>query len=159
MRDWRVTRTPAGPMSLPLRKLLALDRRGWRDLLRAQTALLRAQWRLGREPLGSLAIRDTVEPGDVAGEPPRARALASAVVRAATYGVFRPYCLVQAMALRELLLAENIRGASIRIGVRRHDGAFQAHAWVRWGDAILGDRAEHIAQFTEVDDLRVLGRR
>ena len=145
----------------PLRRLvrlLRLDRRGWQDLLRAQAALLRAQWRLKREPLGALAIRDAIDPDGVTGDPVRAHALAVAVQRVATHGVFRPYCLVQAMAIRELLVAEQIHGASIRIGVRRHAGAFQAHAWVRWGEAILGDQPAHVATFTEVDDLRVLGR-
>lgn len=145
-------------MPLPLRKLLSLDRRGWVDLLRAQGALLRAQRRLRREPVGSLAIRAPVDPSQTAGDPDRARALGLAVERAATHGIFRPFCLVRAMALREMLLAERITGASIRIGVRRSMGQFQAHAWVLWGATVLGDRPEHVAEFTEVDDLRVLDR-
>ena len=145
-------------MPPPVSKLLTLDRRGWMDLLRAQAALLRAQWRLRREPLGSLAIRAPIDLALISGDPARARALGQAVERAATHGVFHPFCLVRAMALRELLLAEGIRGASIRIGVRRQGGEFQAHAWVVWGATVLGDRPEHVAQFTEVDDLRVLGR-
>jgi len=145
-------------MPLPVTKLLTLDRRGWLDLLRAQAALLRAQWRLRRQPLGSLAIRAPVDLTLVTGDPSRARALGLAVERAAGHGIFRPFCLVRAMALRELLLAEGIRGSSIRIGVRRHKGEFQAHAWVLWGETVLGDRPEHVARFTEVDDLRVLGR-
>ena len=35
---------------------------------------------------------------------------------------------------------------------------FNAHAWVRWSGQILGDLPEHVATFTEVDDIRVLGR-
>lgn len=127
--------------------------------MRAQTALLRAQWRLRRQPLGSLAIRDEAGPARTTGDPVRANALGLAVERAAEYGIIRPFCLVRAMALRELLQAEGIAGASIRIGVRRHGGEFQAHAWVLWGGTVLGDRPEHVARFTEVDDLIVLGRR
>ena len=145
-------------MPPPVSRLLTLDRRSWIDLLRAQAALLRAEWRLRREPLGSLAIRAPIDLSTVTGDPSRARALGQAVEHAATHGVFRPFCLVRTMALRELLLAEEIRGASIRIGVRRQNGEFQAHAWVLWGSTVLGDRPEHVAQFTEVDDLRVLGR-
>ena len=155
---WHVPRIRAGPMPPPIHRLLTLDRRAWRDLVRAQTALIRAQWRLRREPLGTLAIRDAIDPGQVSGDRARAREIARAVQRAAKHGLFRPFCLVQTLALRELLREERIEGASIRVGVRRHGGTFQAHAWIRWGDAILGDRAEHVAQFTEVDDLRVLGR-
>lgn len=145
-------------MPLPVRRLLAIDRRGWLDLLRAQAALLRAQWRLRREPLGTLAIRAQIDPSQITGSPARAHALGVAIERAAAYGVFRPFCLVRTMALRELLAVDGIHGASIRIGVRRHNSEFQAHAWVLWGESVLGDRPEHVAQFTEVDDLRVLGR-
>jgi len=145
-------------MPPPLHKLLTLDGRGWRDLFRAQVALLRARRLLARQPIGTLAIRETVDAGAQQGDPDRAEAIARAVVRAADHGLFRPYCLVRALAIRQLLLDDGIRGASIRIGVRRRDGQFQAHAWVRWGDRILGDRAAHVAQFTEVDDLRVMGR-
>ena len=145
-------------MPPPLRRLLTLDRRSWSDLLCAQAALLHAQWRLRREPLGALAIRAPVDLGAASGDPARARSLGLAIERAAEHGFFRPFCLVRAMALRELLLANGICGASIRIGVRRHHGAFQAHALVLWGETVLGDRPEHVAQFTEVDDLRVLDR-
>jgi hypothetical protein len=41
--------------------------------------------------------------------------------------------------------------------VRQRRGKFEAHAWVRWNDEVLGDVASHIATFTEVDDMRVLG--
>jgi Transglutaminase-like superfamily len=140
-----------------LRKLLTLGAAGWRDLLRAQLALVRARRRLRTEPIGSLAIRDAVDPAQISGDPQRAESIALAVVRAANHGWFRPFCLVQSLALRELLVAEGIRGVSIRIGVRRRRGEFQAHAWVRWGDRVLGDTPEHVGTFTEVDDLRVMG--
>lgn len=140
-----------------LRKLVTLGATGWRDLIRAQLALVRARRRLRTEPIGTLAIRDAVDPAHVSGDLQRAEAIARAVVRAANHGVFRPFCLVQSLALRELLLAEGVRGVSIRIGVRRRRGEFQAHAWVRWGDRILGDTPEHVGTFTEVDDLRVMG--
>ncbi len=143
-------------MPARLRKLLRLGARGWRDLLRAQVALLRAQRRLKREPIGALAIRENFTADISMGDPVRADALAHAVHRAAQYGLFRPYCLVRAMALRDLLLADGIRGASIRIGVRRANGEFQAHAWIRWGERILGDEPRHVARFTEVDDLGVM---
>ena len=145
-------------MPPPIRRLFALDARELRDLIRAQVALLQAEWRLKREPIGALAIRDPSEAGPAAGDPVRARALARAVERAATHGIFRPYCLTRAMAIRALLERDGIRGASIRVGVRRHQGEFQAHAWILWAHEVLGDRAEHVAQFTEVDDLRVLQR-
>jgi hypothetical protein len=146
-------------MPAPLRKLVRLGARGWRDLLRAQVALLRAQRRLEREPIGALAIRENFTVEASTGDPARAETLAHAVHRAAQYGLFRPYCLVRAMALRDLLVADGIHGASIRIGVRRANGEFQAHAWIRWGERVLGDEARHVARFTEVDDLGVMRTR
>ena len=144
------------PMSARLRRALSFGPREWRDLWRAQAALLRAQCRLRREAIGSLAIRESFASGEIAGDPSRADALAHAVHRASAYGLFRPYCLVRAMALRDLLLEDGIRGASIRIGVRRSEGEFQAHAWIHWGERILGDEARNVARFTEVDDLGVM---
>jgi hypothetical protein len=145
-------------MPPPIRRLLALDGGEFRDLVRAQVALLRAEWRLKREPIGALAIRDPFHADHATGDPGRARALARAVERAAAHGIFRPFCLTRAMAIRSLLEADGILGASIRVGVRRHEGEFQAHAWVLWAHEVLGDRADHVARFTEVDDLRVLQR-
>jgi hypothetical protein len=141
-----------------LRNVAALGPRGWKDLWRAQTALLRAQRRLRDEPIGSLAIREPFGAADASGDPGRAYALAMAVHRASRFGLIRPYCLVRAMALRDLLVEDRILGASIRIGVRRANGEFQAHAWVRWGDRIVGDDPGHVAGFTEVDDLGVMSR-
>lgn len=146
-------------MPTPVRKLLRLDRRGWRDLLAAQAALVSAQWRLRTKPIGSFAIREPNGPADVKGDPRRAGEIATAVTRAASHGLFRPFCLVRALALRELLVANGILGSTIRVGVRRKDGTFQAHAWILWGEQILGDRPEHVARFTEVDDLRVMSQR
>ncbi len=157
-------------MQRALRKLASLDARSVADIVSAQVALLRA-WRIVKtRPIGSLTTRDLGARRDAApsgpsapasnsasGDPIRARAIALAVNRAADYGLFRPYCLVQALALRTMLEREGIRGSEIRVGVRRAQGKFAAHAWVKWGDLILGDSPEHVATFTEVDDIRVLG--
>ncbi len=139
-----------------LRRLGQLEAREWRDLWRAQVALLRAQRRLRTQPIGSLAIREEAADGASAADPARVGQLEHAIHRAAAYGFIRPYCLVRAMALRDLLVEDGVRGASIRIGVRRADGTFQAHAWIRWGERIVGDDPKHIATFTEVDDLGVM---
>lgn len=90
------------------------------------------------------------------GDPDRARQLALAVGRAAEHGVFRPRCLARSLALRDLLARHGIDGSEIRVGVRHDRGRFLAHAWVTWHDEVLGDRADWVARFTEVDDLSVL---
>lgn len=143
----------------PLHRLLRLRPREWQELIRAQFALLRAEWRLRREPIGSFVVRDPSASEVLAGDASRAREVARAVERAAEHGVFRPFCLVRAIAIRDLLERDAIRGSRIRVGVRREAGEFSAHAWVTWGTVVLGDRPEHVARFTEVDDIRVLGRK
>lgn len=145
-------------MARPLRKLLGLGWQGWRDLLIAQVALIAAQRRLRRQPLGTFAARERAEAAIPTGDPDVARRLSLAVERAANHGLFRPFCLVRAIALREILTRHDIAGVTIRVGVRRDARGFAAHAWVRWGDLVLGDRPEHVARFTEVDDISVLGR-
>lgn len=139
-----------------LRKLRALRGREWIDLFAAQFALVKTQLRMKRIPVGTLTARASATPQEESGDRERAHALALAVSRAADYGVFRPFCLVRAMALQELLDSNGIRGSAVRVGVRSDRGKFSAHAWVVWRNELLGDRADHIARFTEVSDLRVL---
>ena len=88
-----------------LRKLAALDARSFADLLIAQWALVRADRRKRTQPVGSLTTRERAPHAPTSGDPARARALALAVSRAADHGLFRPFCLVRAIALRELLLS------------------------------------------------------
>jgi hypothetical protein len=139
-------------MRTPPRTARSLTARDWLDLLRAQAALLRNSWRVRRVAIDRLALRERIDADQVTGDPVRAGALATAVRRAATHSLGRPGCLIRSLALRDLLLADGIRGVSIRIGVRRQHGEFTAHAWVVWGDAILGDSADFVAGFSEVDD-------
>ena len=127
-----------------------------RDFVAAQIALLRASARLKRDPIGTLTTRDPSASEGPVGSPIRARKLAAAVTSAAAYGLFRPRCLVRVLALQDLLARNGITGGDIRVGVRNRDGAFAAHAWVRWGNEILGDDPAHVATFREVDDIRVL---
>jgi hypothetical protein len=139
-----------------LRKLGSLRWPEWRDLFRAQVALLKAQWKVRRAPTGTLVTREAAAPLDGTGDATRARQLALALSRAAEHGLFRPFCLVRAVALQSLLQDAGISGSMVRVGVRRENKTFAAHAWIVWRGEILGDRAEHVARFTEVDDLRVL---
>ena len=144
-----------------LRKLARLTPRALLDLAAAQAALLAAEWRMRTKPIGSLTTRDgaaSISTQASAHDRQRALDIATAVRRAADFGLFRPFCLVRAMALRALLERADIHGSEIRIGVRRRDGVFAAHAWIRWNNEILGDLPSHVATFTEVDDIRVLGR-
>ena len=145
-----------------LPKLIRLSRQDLADLLRAQWALLKAQLLVWTRPQGRLT-----EPvhgsKPLAPNPDRdldeARRLALAVNRAAAFGVFRPLCLVRAVALGRMLEARGIHGGAIRVGVRMVDGKFAAHAWVEYGEHVLGDTQAHVESFAQLPSLQVLHRR
>lgn len=88
--------------------------------------------------------------------PARALTVGDAVRRAAKYGVFRPACLVQAIALQRLLIADGIGGAVIRVGVKHSEEGMLAHAWVELNGDVLGDSPEHVGQYTALNDLSVI---
>lgn len=147
-----------------LLKLARLSLTEWLELFQAQGALLWAQLLVWTRPTGQLIDRSTS--GDLAATSapegsldPRAYRLALAVGRAAEHGVFRPLCLVRAVALNRMLEARHIHGSRIRIGVKRTDGHFIAHAWVEWGDIVLGDMDVHVNRFTQLADVRLIDSR
>lgn len=151
-------------MSRLLSKLLRLAPSERADLVVAQGALVAAWLRVAMRPRGRLVGTPAGESG--AGTPvpdeqslDRARALALAVTRAASHGLFHPQCLVRAVALKQLLDARGLDGSRVQIGVRTQRGTFAAHAWVEYGSEILGDRAEHVRTFAPLPDLTVLVQR
>lgn len=137
------------------KKLATLSAREWLDLFQAQWALAAAQLTVRSRPVGTLATAAT---GAVSADParmPEARRLALAVVRAARFGVFRPQCLVRSVALSRMLEKRGIEGAMVRVGVRRQDGEFLAHAWVEYAGQILGDADDHVGAFVPLTNLEV----
>ena len=126
------------------------------DLVRAQVALVRAQREMRSLPTGEM-VRE--EPVDVS-VPSRARIedarrIALAVNRAATFGLFRPKCLVKSRALRKLLDADGVEGAYVRVGVQLSNGRFRAHAWVEYGGEVVGDDPAVVAKFAPISGVRV----
>jgi hypothetical protein len=118
----------------------------WGDVARGQVALLRAR-------AAAPAVEPTPEQRAAAAR------LALGVTRAAAYGVFRPLCLVRAVALHGLLERHGMPGSEVRVGVRWTEGKFAAHAWVEYGGAVLGDQESHVREFAELEDLQMVGRR
>ena len=59
----------------------------------------------------------------------RARMTAWIVSAASGHGLYRAHCLPQSLTLWWLLQRQDI-ASDLRIGVRKPDGRFQAHAWV-----------------------------
>ena len=139
-----------------------LTREEWRDVGRAQRAVLTAHIRVALAPRGRLATliasdASAAHRAMAAGmrEQARARALARAVHRASRYGMTRPYCLVRAIALLRLLHAEDIPGV-LRVGVRRDAGALLAHAWVELDGVTLGESASEAARYVALPGMALL---
>lgn len=124
----------------------------------AQLVLLYCQFVRWRRPVGQLlgieamhAVRKA-SPNDA----PIAFGTSLAVTRATRFGVFRPQCLVRALAIQKMLQRRGIQGSELRIGVRLQERVFQAHAWVELSGLVLGDTAQHIQTFRPATDLRLV---
>ena len=125
-------------------------------MVRAQAALLRAQREMRSLPTGEMVRDNPVETAtSAANRVDDARRIALAVNRAATYGVFRPKCLVKSRALRKMLNTAGIAGAQVRVGVQLTGGRFRAHAWVEYAGEVVGDDPAAVARFVPMPDLRV----
>lgn len=69
---------------------------------------------------------------------------------ASRYGFYRPNCLQRSLVLWWLLRIQGIE-SDLRIGVRKEEGRFEAHAWVEYEGEILNDRRDihqHFAAFS-----------
>jgi hypothetical protein len=131
-----------------------------RDIALAQLALLRAQviqWTVAPGRLVDVETPSFIYPSPSTKDSRKGMRLADAVDRAARYGVFRPQCLARALALSRMLDANGISGHRIRVGVRKVDDHFMAHAWVELGDMILGDPSVNTSIYTPLTDVS-LGR-
>jgi len=138
----------------------------WSDLLQAQKALVIAQLLVWTRPVGRF-VEDVrhVSPGV---QEPISRSSTTwrdalrtsvAVRRAADNGLIRPKCLVRAVALCRMLEQRGIMGSRVRIGVRRIDGVFSAHAWVELGQHVLGDDIHRVSSFAQLFDVSVVKKR
>jgi len=147
-----------------LQRLARLSARDWLDIAEAQFELLVAKIIVATRRTGELVSRAPLDPfGDsappiapAANVDPRPEQLALAIGRAAENGVFRPLCLVRAVALKRLLDRHGFEGSIVKIGVRLNHGRFAAHAWVAYGDQILGDQEWHVKSFAELDEVSVM---
>ncbi len=129
-------------------------------MAQAQADLLRARRRLRRRPTGRLLTFAADRPADSRSTPVRDLAqlerMAVAVRRASDYGLFRPTCLVRALALEEIARRLQVAGALVRVGVRREQGVFGAHAWLEVDGRVVGDTPENVADFVVLDDFSAL---
>ncbi|HEU5208100.1 MAG TPA: lasso peptide biosynthesis B2 protein [Longimicrobiales bacterium] len=140
-------------------RLRGLTLQDMRLLLEAQRDLLACQLAKWLRPVGRLLDWENASTGEDV-QPVASlqtlRAVGWAVTRAASYGVFRPQCLVRSLAIQRMLRRRGIAGSTIRIGVRLQDGAFSAHAWVEVGGLVIGDSRAHVESFTRITDHRLV---
>jgi hypothetical protein len=71
----------------------------------------------------------------------QAQRIARIVNLIAWYGLFRANCLHRSLTLWWLLRQRGMQ-PDLRIGVRRREGLFEAHAWVEWQGVVLNDSAD-----------------
>jgi hypothetical protein len=138
-------------------RLLTLQPHDVGDLLVAQGYLLAALWALRRRPKGEL-LR-IAEAGPARGgsrNEQRLSDLAVAVDRVARLGLFRPTCLVRAVALERMIRRAKAGPAVVKVGVLKVANEFFAHAWIELEGRVIGDEPAHVRRFTPLDDFSAL---
>lgn len=133
----------------------------WARLLEAQFWILWAGVRVRFLPRGRLVTAVPPRSGEDGANPKdrqRVHRIETSLVRVARRGLGRPACLVRSMALERMLRAHGVAPTRVRFGVRQREGTFESHAWVEWGDRIVGDDLRHIRSYTPIDDLALTDR-
>ncbi len=81
----------------------------------------------------------------------------AAISRASRYPKPWAYCLQRSLALREWLAKDGIF-TEVKYGVRRHEGSFDAHAWVVYDGKIVNDSVRHVSTFAPLQSFDDYGR-
>lgn len=93
------------------------------------------------------ARTETAVPASTEEAHERARRIARMVNAAARYSPYKANCLKRSLALWWLLRRRGI-DSDVRIGVRKIEGSFQAHAWVEMGGVVVNDTPRFVQAFT-----------
>lgn len=76
----------------------------------------------------------------------------SRVVQIASHrGILHPSCLQQSIYLRWLLARKGL-AADLRIGVRKRNNRFEAHAWIEYRGRVLNDSADVQTRYRPLTD-------
>jgi hypothetical protein len=139
------------------RRLFNLTPGEFGDLVAAQWYLLAALWTVRRRPRGEL-LRPVngVPAAGAMRDDARLERLAGAVDRVARFGLFRPTCLVRAVALERQIRRVNAGPAVVRVGVAQVEGQLLAHAWIELEGRVIGDEAARVRRFTPLHDFSAL---
>jgi hypothetical protein len=140
-----------------VRRLINITPGEFADLLLAQWFLLAALWTVRRRPRGSL-LRPLqgVPPADGKRNDAKLERMALAVDRVARFGLFRPTCLVRALALERQISRVHAGPAVVRIGVRHTSGELLAHAWIELDGRVIGDEPARVLRYTPLRDFSAL---
>jgi len=141
------------------RRLFNITPGEFADLLAAQWYLLAALWTVRRRPRGELLrpVGNGVGAGDTPNDA-RLERMALAVDRVARFGVFRPTCLVRAVALERQIRRAHAGSAVVRIGVAPVGGELLAHAWIELDGRVIGDEMSNVRRYTPLHDFSALAR-
>ena len=139
------------------RKLFTITPGEFGDLVLAQWYLLAALWTIRRRPKGELLRPLSSAPlGAGVRNDARLERLALAVDRVARFGLFRPTCLVRAVALERQIKRANAGAAVVRVGVAQVAGELLAHAWIELEGQVIGDEEVRVRRFTPLHDFSAL---
>ncbi len=142
-----------------VRRLFTLTPREFGDLVLAQWYLLDALWTVRRRPKGEL-LRPMSATPQASGvrHDARLERLAVAVDRMARFGLFRPTCLVRAVALERQIRRAQVGNAVVRVGVAQVAGKLLAHAWIELEGRVIGDELSNVRRFTPLHDFSALAQ-
>jgi hypothetical protein len=121
-----------------------------RALVMLPLVALSLRWRGFRATQASLRLLTQ----NATQSPPNAikvAAMSARMVNAADrHGVVHPSCLAKALTLCWLLARQGV-AADLRIGIRKHNEKFQAHAWVEHQGAALNEPEAHHQHYAAFD--------
>ena len=141
------------------RRVFSLPAREFGELLLAQAYLLVALGKVRWRPKGTLLRPvDGLADADHGAVESRLAPLVVAVDRAGRYGLFRPTCLVRAIALEQMIVKAGAGPAVVRVGVLTGPDRFLAHAWIEREGRVIGDEPARVAMFTPLHDFSALAQ-
>lgn len=137
----------------------------WRSLSRLQRRLLLTAWLLfpvlivtlrlrGYRWLQTWLIRISPEPSQFGADAHAVSNVTEETARsveiAARYALLNANCLSRSMMLWWLLRRRGV-ATELRIGVRKRDGRFEAHAWIELEGRVLNDAPDVKTRFASFD--------
>jgi Transglutaminase-like superfamily len=138
------------------RRFSALERPAQSLFLRAMVLLpvvsLSLRWRGFRATQAALQrlISSSKEEKDCSNAGERAKLTAHMVYAAEREGLVHPTCLALSLTLWWLLERQGI-ASHLRVGIRKENGKFEAHAWVERDGVALNEPEEHHHHYAAFD--------